>query len=142
MANAEQLASNASRLATLPEVYLRARRALQSDDSSLAEIADIIACDPGMTSRLLRVANSAFFGFVAQVQTVARAINILGTQQVHDLLLATSVSEVFRGVPEELVDDPETAESLKPHYRYICKRPCFPASIFTVTRFLSMTMMP
>ena len=104
MANAEKLALNASRLVTLPEVYLRARRALQSDVASLAEVADIIACDPGMTTRLLRIANSAFFGFTTKVQTVARAINILGTQQVHDLLLATSVSEAFAGVSEDLVD--------------------------------------
>ncbi len=104
MANAENLARNASRLVSLPEVYLRAREALQGEDSSLAEIADIIACDPGMTARLLRIANSAFFGFTAKVQTVARAINILGTQQVHDLLLATSVSGAFGRLPAELVD--------------------------------------
>ncbi len=104
MANAELLARNADQLVTLPDVYLRARQAMESDDASLVEIADIIATDPAMTARLLRIANSAFFGFAARVQTVARAINILGTQQVHDLLLATSVSDAFSGMPEELVD--------------------------------------
>ena len=104
MASAEQIARSTNALITLPAVYLRARAALQDPNASLAEAADVIACDPAMTARLLRIANSAFFGFAAPVQTVARAVNLLGTEQVHDLLLATSVSSVFAGVSRELVD--------------------------------------
>ena len=104
MASAEQIARASSRLVTLPDVYLRTRTLLQDPNASIARIADVIACDPAMTARLLRIANSAFFGFAAPVQTVARAVNLLGTDQVHDLLLATSVATAFAGVPESLTE--------------------------------------
>lgn len=87
MLSAEQLVESTVDLVTLPAVYLRARERIDDPDSSLGEVAEVIGQDPAMTARLLRIANSAFFGFAARIETVGRAVNILGTQQVHDLCL-------------------------------------------------------
>jgi len=103
MLSAEELVASTVDLVTLPAVYLRAKELIDDPDSSLAEVAEVIGQDPAMTVRLLRIANSAFFGFAARIETVMRAVNILGTQQVHDLLLATSVSNAFSGISSEVV---------------------------------------
>ena len=45
-----------------------------------------------MTARLLRMVNSAYFGLATDIDTVNRAVSLLGTQEVHDLVLAVSVA--------------------------------------------------
>jgi HD-like signal output (HDOD) protein len=60
--------------------------------------------DPALAARVLRMANSAFYGFRSQVETISRAANILGMQKIHDLVLAASVSKAFDGIDNELMD--------------------------------------
>jgi HD-like signal output (HDOD) protein len=91
-------------LVSLPEIYLKVRELLDDPGSSLADIAQVISVDPGLTSRILRIANSAFCGFAAVIETVPHAMSLLGTQQIHDLVLATSIARAFSGIPEELVN--------------------------------------
>src|SRR5262249_31569745 len=56
-----------------------------------------------LTARLLTLANSAMFGLSRQVDTVGRAIAVLGTRQVRDLTLGLSAVRSFAGIPNELV---------------------------------------
>lgn len=63
----------------------------------------IISEDQGLTARILRLANSAFFSFPSRVETITKAVTIIGTQQILDLVLATSVMELFKGIPEDLI---------------------------------------
>jgi HD-like signal output (HDOD) protein len=46
--------------------------------------------------------NSSFFGQATKIDTVDRAVNLLGTRQIHDLALATSVTEVFGGISNQV----------------------------------------
>ena len=59
--------------------------------------------DPGLTARLLRLVNSAFYGFPSKIESVTQALSVVGTSQLNDLALATSVLRVFKGVPKEFV---------------------------------------
>jgi len=102
----EQVTANA-KLISLPEVYLRLKELLAQPDYSMADVALIIGQDPALTARLLRLVNSPYFGLAAKVESVFRAVGMLGTQQVHDLALATSVSHSFAGMPSEAVDMPK-----------------------------------
>lgn len=101
---AQDLISKSLKLVTLPDVYLRAKAVLDDPDSSAQDMARAIEYDPAMTARLLRIANSAFFGFAASVETVSRAVSLLGNQQIHDLVLATSLANVFKGVNPAVMD--------------------------------------
>lgn len=90
-------------LATLPEVYLRIKQILDDPTSEHDDVAAALQTDPAMAARLLRVANSAFYGRPGSISTVARAVGLLGTQQVHDLVLASAVMQAFDGLfPESL----------------------------------------
>ena len=60
--------------------------------------------DPGLTARVLRLANSSFYGFRAKVETITRAVTLLGRQQIHDVVLATSVARAFTDVDIEMMD--------------------------------------
>jgi HD-like signal output (HDOD) protein len=91
--SAKELVAGVQDVFTLPDMYLKIKEVVEDEDSSIADVAEIVSGDPAVTARLLRFANSAFFGMPSKVDTISRAVNILGTQLVHDVVLATSVSE-------------------------------------------------
>lgn len=91
-------------LASPPLVYGRLMEVLSHPHAGSADIARVIAEDAGLTTRLLRVVNSAFFSFPREVWDVGQAVRVVGTTQVRDLALATSVMALFRDIPRDLVD--------------------------------------
>jgi HD-like signal output (HDOD) protein len=99
----EQVTANA-KLISLPAVYLRLKELLAQPDFSMSDVALIIRQDAGLTTRLLRLVNSPYFGLAAKIETVDRAVNMLGTRQVHDLALATSVAHSFADMPSDAMD--------------------------------------
>ena len=91
-------------LISLPEIYLKVRELLNDPASSMADIAAVVSVDPNLTSRILRLANSAYCGFRAKIDTVNRAMTMLGTQQVHDIVLSTSIARSFSKIPTDAMD--------------------------------------
>ena len=87
-------------LVSLPEIYLKLRELLDSPHTTLVDVARVISVDPGLASRILRIANSAFCGFATPIDTVPHAVTLLGAQQTHDLVLATSIARAFSGIPD------------------------------------------
>jgi HD-like signal output (HDOD) protein len=99
----EALLKGLVELSSLPFIYIKINEAVNNPLSSIQDISEIISGDPGLTSRLLRLVNSAFYGFRSKVDTVSRALLMVGTQQIRDLALATSVMSLFKGIPGHLV---------------------------------------
>lgn len=89
---------------SLPLFYERFNETINHPRSSIDDIAKIITEDQGLTARLLRLANSPMFGCYAKVESMTKAVTIIGTQQLRDLALAASVMGVFKGIPEDLLN--------------------------------------
>jgi len=98
-----KLVAGCGEVSSLPMVFLRINEAINSPRSSVADISKIIAEDPGLTARLLRLVNSPLYSFPGKIETISRAVVIVGTQQLRDLALATSILRLFQGIPEDLV---------------------------------------
>ena len=90
-------------LVTLPDVFIRINQLVEDPDSSSADIAKVVSQDPSFTVRLLRVANSPFYGFSSTIDTVAKAVAVIGTSQIRNLALSTAVARSFAGLPNDLV---------------------------------------
>ena len=73
---------------------------LESPECSLVTIGEAIEKEPDLTARLLRLANSSFYGFSSRLSTVTEAISLIGIQQVQDLILASSIISQFSGVKD------------------------------------------
>ncbi|TVO69344.1 HDOD domain-containing protein [Denitromonas ohlonensis] len=101
MHSALEIVASVDRLKSLPAVYHRIRAELESPEGSLNEVARLVTHDGVITGRILQVVNSPLYGFSGQIDSVMRAVQLLGMQQVHDLVLATAVSEAFDGVHAE-----------------------------------------
>lgn len=99
----ERLVQDSLELTSLPEVVVCAIDLINDPDSSAAAIGQVIGKDPALTARLLQIVNSPFYGFPSRIDTVSRAIAVVGTLELLDLILATSVTKAFKGIPPELV---------------------------------------
>jgi len=101
---ASDIINDSVELTSLPSVVMRAMELLNSPTTSASDIGEIIAEDPALTARLLRIVNSAFYGFPSRIETISRAITIVGTLELTDLILGSSAIQVFYRIPNELVD--------------------------------------
>ncbi|MDH5767228.1 MAG: HDOD domain-containing protein [Gammaproteobacteria bacterium] len=89
----DELLDKSVQLFSLPEIYFKLRNAFDDPDSSLGDIVAVMKNDPAMTMRLLRLANSPFYGFASRIETVDRAINLLGIKEVENLALSVHIIE-------------------------------------------------
>lgn len=80
---------------SLPEVVNRIIQLLGKPNTPASQIADLIAYDPGLTSRVLRMVNSAAYGFQRQISSVQHGIMILGFNTVRGLVLSTSIFKML-----------------------------------------------
>ena len=94
----QELIEDINDLVSLPDIYIRVKSVLDDPESSMVDLTEVVSFDPGLCARLLTLANSAFFGFSSKIDTIERAVNILGGQQIHDLVLATTVADAFSKV--------------------------------------------
>ena len=101
---ADRLVDGLVTVASPPLVYARLMEVINHPRSGSADIARVIGEDQGLTGRLLKIVNSAFFSFPRPVENVTQAVTVVGTSQIRDLALATSVVSMFDGVPQDLVD--------------------------------------
>src|SRR5580658_6828433 len=88
---------NVTALATLPEVTTQIIKVVEDPKSSAGKLHKIIAHDPSLAARILKVVNSAFYGIPGQVGNVDRAIVLLGLNAVKNIAVAASLGQMFRG---------------------------------------------
>lgn len=94
----EKLIRETPTVSSLPGVYTRLNDAVNDPRTSSHDVADVITEDTGLAARLLKLANSAFFGFPSRIDTISRAVTLVGTRQLRDLALATSIIDQFDGL--------------------------------------------
>jgi len=92
MSRREEILAKSASDRYLPPSRLELLRILQDPDASAATLTRAIECDPTLTANVLRLANSAYFGFPRSVASVADAVWRLGTRNLRQLVLATTFS--------------------------------------------------
>jgi len=95
----EELLKEAEGLISFPEVCIRINTMVNDPRVSAADIGKVIQQDPALTARLLRIANSPLYGFASEIDTVSRAVTVLGSKEIRDLAFATSALKAFNVKP-------------------------------------------
>ena len=93
---ARRLVSQTGCVPSVPDVYFKILEALQEPDCPIERIAELAITDPGLTSKLLQLVNSAFFGFSSPVSNAKEAVMLLGTSTVRSLALTCRLFSAFR----------------------------------------------
>lgn len=83
-------------LPTLPEVADSITRVILDEDSSAADIAAIVSKDPAFASKILKVVNSAYYGFYRQINSIREAVSLLGFDEVKLMAMAISVLDLYK----------------------------------------------
>ena len=92
------------RLPSPPAVALKILKAVQSDDNCFDELAKIIMADPALTARILRIANSSLYGLSKQVDSIAQATALIGTQTLKNIALSFVFVQKFQDIDASYFD--------------------------------------
>jgi putative nucleotidyltransferase with HDIG domain len=88
---------NSKDLPTIPVLLARILAVVDGERASARDLVEVMQRDQALTGRVLRLANSGFFGFSREVATLPRAIMILGFSTVRSLALGVKIWETMRG---------------------------------------------
>lgn len=92
---------NIEHLFTLPSIASQVIALAQDELSSTARMARVIESDPVITSKLLKVVNSAFYGFHRQIDSVEHAVRILGNDEVINLSFSIAIRKILQGISSQ-----------------------------------------
>ena len=68
------------------------------------DVAQVVNKSPSLAALLLRIVNSAYYGFPSKIDRISRAVTIIGTKEISGLALGISVMRVFSDIPKEVID--------------------------------------
>src|ERR1035441_7170018 len=91
----KQLASRIDSLPSLPASHAELTQELRKPEPSVERVADIISKDIGMTTKILQLVNSSFFGLSQPASNVLEAVMYLGLATIRALVLSTQVFSQF-----------------------------------------------
>ena len=94
-------------LPTLPKVATEVISMVGDPDVSMKEIASVISKDPSLSAKILKVANSAFYGLSQRVASIQLALVILGLSRIKNLVIGISVFSTFPIKPGQPTFDRE-----------------------------------
>jgi HD-like signal output (HDOD) protein len=86
---------NVSTIPTLPVIIEKITRLLQNPQTSAEEIGKAITTDQALASKVLKLVNSAFYGFPGKISTITHAVVILGFSTVKNVVLTASIFDAF-----------------------------------------------
>lgn len=89
------LVSRVDALPSLPVIASRLLEVVDDPRSSASDMAALISTDPALATRLLKLANSAYYGFPRRIGTVNLAVVVLGLEAVRDLCLSVIITDCF-----------------------------------------------
>lgn len=99
MLTLEELLACSGALPSIPKVIALLLNELDRADPDLKKISQLINTDPVLTTRLLRLANSAQFQFSSKISSVSEALALMGLDQVQSLATAAAVTGAFTSIP-------------------------------------------
>jgi len=97
---AQALVNDINKLVSLPEICTKLDQLMDSPHNSIPAMAKLISQDVNLSARLLKLANSSLYGFSGRVDSIPRAISIIGTTELMILIMATSTIMTFKKIPD------------------------------------------
>ncbi|OGV70260.1 MAG: hypothetical protein A2283_00370 [Lentisphaerae bacterium RIFOXYA12_FULL_48_11] len=91
-------------LSTIVEILQRAQRLITSENSSIHELANIVASDAVLTANVLKMVNSAFFGVERKIHSIEEAVVLLGISHLRDLFSGIMLSSAIKEYSHETFD--------------------------------------
>lgn len=92
------------KLPTLPSIFYEINEALSDPESSVTHIAALVDKDTALAARLLKLANSAFYGFPTRIDSILKAVTLIGVRQLNILVLGIYATAAFKNISAVYID--------------------------------------
>ena len=100
----DRIVTHETSLASFPDVYFKLQEEINSHQASVSRLASVVSQDVSLTAKLLKLTNSPLYGFSDPVESIDRAISVIGLNELSTLALGISAINYFKGIPPELID--------------------------------------
>lgn len=104
MGSPDTIVKNESELSSFPDIYFRIKEVLEDESASADKIAKIVSTDMSLAAKLIKLVNSPLYGFPQTIDSVSRAVALVGAKELSTLALGISAINYFHDIPAELVD--------------------------------------
>jgi HD-like signal output (HDOD) protein len=91
-------------LPEVPSVVFELSEIIADPLSSSADIARLVNQSPSLAALLLKIVNSAFYGFRSKVDSISRAVVMIGSKEISNLALGITIMEAFKDIPRQVMD--------------------------------------
>jgi HD-like signal output (HDOD) protein len=105
--NAREYAEQANDIFVLSDSFVRIKELLDDDKATIDDIGDVILLDPALTAAILKLSNSSFFNYPGKIDTISKAMLVLGITEVYNLVIAYFTTKAF----SKLVADADFLET-------------------------------
>ncbi|SPD75909.1 putative signal transduction protein [uncultured Desulfobacterium sp.] len=92
------------KLPEIPKIAFELNDILADPLSTADELARVVSKSPSLTTILLKIVNSSFYGFSSKIDTISRAVTIIGTREISSLAILICEVTVFKNIPSHVLD--------------------------------------
>lgn len=102
--DAERIVTNVLKVAALPAVAIKFSEAIKNPLTSNQDLEKIVSEDSALAAKVLMISNSALFNFPSKIDTISKAITIIGHKQLSEIILSCSIVAMFKDIPQNVID--------------------------------------
>jgi HD-like signal output (HDOD) protein len=95
---ADDYVEQASEIFVLSDSFIRIRELIDDESSTIDDISEVILLDPALSATVLKLANSPFFSYPGKIDTISKAVLVLGITEVYNLVIAYFTTEAFKNI--------------------------------------------
>ena len=95
---------NRIKLPEMPSTAFELNEVVADPFASVHKIAEVVNKSPSLAALLLRIVNSSFYGFPSKIDSISRAVTLIGTREITGLALGINIVNVFKDVPKDILD--------------------------------------
>ncbi|MBT1062483.1 HDOD domain-containing protein [Bowmanella sp. Y26] len=88
----------------LPDACTRIKELLEDPSSTATDIANVVSLDPSLSSKLLKLANSALYNFNTEISTISRAVSAIGAKALYSLVMTETARSAFKHFENNAID--------------------------------------
>lgn len=94
-------ADQAGDIFVLSDSFIRIKELIDDESSTIDDINDVIVIDPALSGNILKLANSSFFNYPGKIDTISKAVLVLGITEVYNLVIAYFTTQAFKSINAE-----------------------------------------
>ncbi len=94
----------ADKLPETPTIISQLNQVIADPLATSNDVARVVNTSPSLAATLLKIVNSAYYGFPSKIDRISRAVTIIGTKEISSLALGISVMQTFKNIPKHIMD--------------------------------------